>query len=183
MNIVSNSCIGAYLMRDYYKYQYNNPFCWTFILVDDFVTLMNEWDNINFMKYTLEKRGKRLEDGFKTIIDGKVTLLWYHYLFSMKYNKPTTKGINVFSDKIWEYIIEKYEERTKRMLAANEKPIFIFADSYNYKCEGPIEERRKKIEGSTTPYKKFFFDSNDYNYHNDNKGFTKAVYEVIKDKI
>lgn len=183
MNIVSNSCIGAYLMRDYYKYQYNNPFCWSFILVDDFITLMNEWDNIDFMNYTLEKRGKKLEEGFKTVIDSKVTLLWYHYLFSTKYNKPTTKNIDVFSNHIWEYIIEKYEERTKRMLAAKEKPIFIFADSYNYACEGTIEERRKKFESSTTPYQKFFFDSNVYGIHRDNKYFTKIVYEEIKNKI
>lgn len=183
MNLVSNSCVGAYLMRDYYKYQYNNPFCWSFILVDDFVTLMKDWDNINFMNHELKKCGKKLEDGFKTIIDGKITLLWYHYKFSPKFKKPTTKGIDVYYDHIWEYIIKKYEERTRRMLALKEKPIFIFADSYNYDIEGSIESRREKFESVKNDYQKFFFDSDALDIHRSNPKMANAVYEYIKDKI
>lgn len=183
MNLVSNSCVGAYLMRDHYRYQYNNPFCWSFILVDDFVTLMKEWDNIDFMNYTVDKCGKKLEDGFKTVIDGKVTLLWYHYKFSPKFARPTTKGINVFYNRIWEYISEKYEERTRRMLAAKEDPVFIFADSYNYKIEGTIESRWAKFDSADIKYKKFFFDSDALNIKESNPKMANAVYEHIKDRL
>lgn len=35
---------------------------------------------------------------------------------------------NVYYNKIWEYINDKYLERTKRMLNCDEPPMFIFRD-------------------------------------------------------
>ena len=39
MNIISDSCIGAYLYRDCFKIGYNNPFCWSIIGLYSFCKL------------------------------------------------------------------------------------------------------------------------------------------------
>jgi hypothetical protein len=134
MNIVSNSCIGAYLHKQFLKKPFNNPFMWTVVDFDSFVYLIENWKNINFQNYELVKDEKW---NFSIIIDDKVKLQFVHYKFNPNYKTPTLDKLgNILYYKIWEYIVEKYEERISRMLTLTEEPIFcvcnfntIYADS------------------------------------------------------
>ena len=129
MNIISNTCIGSYIQRDCLKQKYSNPFCWNIIKAPEMIKLIKHWDSINFQNYEIVK-DKNWR--FSVIIDGLVKVDFVHYLFSANDDVPRKRGVEIFYNKIWEYIAEKYEERTKRMLELKEDPIFIIGTSYPY---------------------------------------------------
>ena len=52
MNIVCNNCGGADIYK-LNKMEFNNPFIWCAIFADDMITLIKNWDNINFNNYKL----------------------------------------------------------------------------------------------------------------------------------
>lgn len=122
MNIISNSCIGAYLYKQFLKKPFNNPFMWTVVDFDSFIYLIEHWKEINFKDYVLVKDNNW---NFSIIIEGKIKIQFVHYKFNSNYKTPTLDNLgNVLYCKIWEYIIEKYEERIERMKTQNEEPIF-----------------------------------------------------------
>ena len=121
MNIISNTCLGALL---YHKINqtYQNPFCWNVIDYNSFYYLIDNYNKINFNNYELKKDNNW---NFYILIDKKIKIQYVHYRFKKDENKKINRGINVYWNKIWEYIVKKYEERLKRMLLTKEKPIFI----------------------------------------------------------
>lgn len=114
MNIISSNCFAGYLYRDLLHYRYENPFIWTCIHNDDFLFLLEHFDEINFRNYEILKQTNDLYK-FKIRIDNKFEVFYNHHIFSKEYNIPTKIGINVFYNKIWEYIKEKYEYRLTLM--------------------------------------------------------------------
>lgn len=134
MNIISNSCVGAFLTRDYLKEEFSNPFIWSYIDNKSFYNLIKNYDNINWFNYELVKDNNW---NFSIIIDKQIKVDYPHYKFDKNANELTyfdedNQNRNVYSNKIWEYIIEKYEERTRRMLTKNEKPLFLLATCYDF---------------------------------------------------
>ena len=133
MNIISNSCVGAFLTRDYLKEEFSNPFVWSYIDIESFYNLIKNYDNINWFNYELVKDNNW---NFSIIIDKQIKVEYPHYKFDKNAIKPRYNTGNehrdVFSNKIWEYIVEKYEIRTKRMLEKREKPLFLLATCYDY---------------------------------------------------
>ncbi len=134
MNIIANSCVGAFLTRDYLKEEFSNPFVWSYIDNKSFYNLIKNYDNINWFNYELIKDNNW---NFSIIIDKQIKVDYPHYKFDINATKLTyfdedKQNRNVYSNKIWEYIIEKYEERTKRMLNKNEKPLFLLATCYDF---------------------------------------------------
>ena len=133
MNIISNSCIGGFLMRDYLKEKFNNPFIWSYIDNISFFNLIKNYENINWLNFELIKDKNW---NFCILVDNLVKINYPHYHFDPNANKITffdddNQHRNVYYNKIWEYIVEKYKTRTERMLKINVKPIFILASCYD----------------------------------------------------
>lgn len=126
MNIISNSCIYAILCRDHWKCQYGNPFCWNYIDTENMYNLIKNFDNINWFNYELVKDK---DWNFSIIIDNKVKVNYVHYKFNKNEKELTKHGSNLSNNHIWEYIVEEYEKRVKRMLEKKRKTYFY---SWNY---------------------------------------------------
>ena len=88
--------------------------------------LIQNWNNINFKNYELTKD---LKWNFSIIIDNNVKIQFVHYKFNPACKKITVDNSrNIFYYKIWEYIIQKFEERLNRMIEKKEQPIFCICN-------------------------------------------------------
>ena len=123
MNIISNNCVGGFLYN-IKKEKYKNPFIWMRVTGESLKHLILDYDKIDFTNYELTKDNNW---NFSIIVDNYITIHYSHYKFDAKYNKPTKVDNCIRSNKIWAYIIEKYEVRCKEMV---EKPIFVI-DAWN----------------------------------------------------
>jgi esterase/lipase len=130
--IISNSCCGAYLMREHFKMEYNNPFCWNVIDLESYYNLIKNWNKIDFLNYELVKDENW---HFSIIIDNIVKVQYIHYLFDKDVKVLSQKSKDesdiLVWNKMYEYVVEKYEERVNRLLSIKhiEKPFFIIADT------------------------------------------------------
>ena len=140
MNVIANTCIGARFYQ-LNNMEYTNPFMWSIVPADDMINLIKNFDTINFKNYKIEKSdyynrtefyrkqfANELKEPyfiFKVRIDNLVDLHFVHYRFNSKYNNKTTIDVNVFWNKIWEYVEEKYIKRIEKMLNINENPLFV----------------------------------------------------------
>jgi len=126
--LICNSCVGAYIYKLSLNKAFDNPFMWGLIDFNSMYYMIQNFENINFKNYELIKDKNW---SFSIKIDNKITIKYIHYKFEPTANKIIKKDFDVFYNKIWEYIIQKYEERLERMLNIKEKPIFILANWYN----------------------------------------------------
>lgn len=130
MFIVGNDCTGAriYQVKDR---EYDNPFMWCLIPPKSFSFLYHNFKNIDFNSIEIKKYG----DWYKIVIDGKVDVYYPHYRFDKNCKKPIIgkSGIDVYYEKIDEYIVEKYRTRLKRMKG---EPVFVVNDTKTPLVEG-----------------------------------------------
>lgn len=125
LNVITNSCVGARIYQEK-NMIYGNPFMWSIVPPDDFLYLYKNYDRINFGNYELTREG----EDYKIIIDGRVNVYYVHYRYDENSTVPTVRDeIDVYYNKIEDYIKEKYETRLKRMTG---KPVFIVSDREFY---------------------------------------------------
>lgn len=123
LNIISHNCVGARIYQQKNE-KYSNPFMWCVIPPNDFLYLYENFEKINFQNFKLEKD----KEGYKIVIDNSVNVYYPHYKYSSFEKTPVKKakdGIDVYYNKINEYIVEKYRTRLARMCG---KPLFIVTD-------------------------------------------------------
>lgn len=126
MNLISHNCLAGNIYKNHLKEEFNNPFIWTVIDFNSMLYLIQNWNKINFKNYELIKDEQW---NFSIIIDNKVKVQYVHYKFNPNCKTPRLDNVgSIHYYKIWEYIIQKYEERTKRMLEKNENPIFCICN-------------------------------------------------------
>lgn len=128
MNIICNSCVGGFIYKNELKCSFKNPFIWNIIDFNSMLYLIKNYEKINFNNYELIKDKKW---NFSIIIEKNIRIQYIHYKFDAKANKPYTKDIDYYSNKIWEYIVQKFEERKNRMIKEKTKPYFLFANGWN----------------------------------------------------
>lgn len=161
MNLIGNSCLSSFITKEHIKEGYSNPFCWSVIDINSFCYLIENFDKINFWNYELVKDENW---NFYIIIDEKIKVKFIHYKFSKQHSTILRKGLDVFYNKIWTYIVEKYETRLKRMLEKKEEPIFIIGSSYD-KSFGAVDENDiKKLSKLKTNYKIIITSDKDINF-------------------
>ena len=161
MNLIGNTCLSSFIIRDYIKIPYNNPFCWNVIDIDSFCYLIENYNKINFKDYELIKDSNW---NFSLIIDKKIKTQYVHYKFSIEDKIIRKNNLDVYYNKIWLYIIEKYEKRLKIMLEQQEEPIFIIGSSYD-KSFGSVDLNDiKKIINIKTKYKIIITSNIDLNF-------------------
>lgn len=150
MNLVGNTCVASYITRDCLKQPFTNPFVWCIMDFESSYNLVKYWDDLNFEKYDLTKDNNW---NFSIIIDKKIKVQYVHYKFSVKHDKITINNNDVYYNRIWEYIAEKYNKRITTV--KNEPPIFIFATA-NYGLARHIPftlEQQKKLDELNSKYK------------------------------
>lgn len=128
MNIICNNCIGSYLYQINNK-QFTNPFCWCSVWLNDFISLTNNYNIIDFSKpvFELEKYGNY---DYKTVLCrlNDIKIHYIHYINDLGFtDKPNIIGPNVRYSNILEYAKEKWFLRLNR---CTETPIFVY--SFNY---------------------------------------------------
>lgn len=122
MNIITNNCLGGFIYRDILKTEYQNPFIWTGIEIEKFIDFVDNFDKIDFTNVMIEKEGEGLKNNFFTVIDDKYKFRNGHIVFNKNDNVPRIMNdskhldwVNVYYNRPWEYILEKYNKRVKRM--------------------------------------------------------------------
>lgn len=126
INIISHNCIGARIYQ-IKGIEYENPFMWSIVPPEDFWYLYNNYNNIDFKKIRLTK----IKNDYVIIVDEKLKIYYIHYRYDEKCKVPTQRikdGVDVYYNKIEDYILEKYNKRLERMLNNPVKPIFIVSD-------------------------------------------------------
>ena len=126
MNLIGNCCISNHV-AELCGEGHTNPFTWVDLDFESMFHLMNHWDTINWSKIRLEEHQHPYWEGkiYWLIVDNKVTIRYVHYLFDPLAKSPSVVGADVRYHRIWEYIVDKYVERTKRMLALCNNPAFV----------------------------------------------------------
>lgn len=124
MNIIGNSCVGAFISKLCLKESYNNPFCWSKMDFESVYNLIKNYDIIDFTKVEFIKNEKNF---YTACIDDQVNVKYIHYiednsLPSLVFEKSNVKGPNIL-----EYVKDKYFSRLKKM---KDEPIFILAAGY-----------------------------------------------------
>lgn len=128
MLVISNNCAGAAAYKYVLEQQYNNPFIWC---RTDIIALAKEWSSINFRNIKLYNDRDDLLGKWHIDIDNKCSLRFSHHKFdpyatNVHITEPTdTQDAEIRYCKIWEYLVNKYFERLKRM-PMNLYPIFLF---------------------------------------------------------
>lgn len=140
MNIISNTCVGAALQRDCIKQEYANPFCWCTIDFNSMYYLIKNYDKINFDDFNLIKNENWR---FSIVIENKIQINYPHYKLGKTDKTLRRKGEDIFYYKMWEYVVQKYEERKNRMIKNKEKPIFIIATIH--KCQTYNKNQIKEL--------------------------------------
>lgn len=121
MNVICNNCVGARVYQQL-GLQFANPFMWADIPNEEYIYLINHFDEINFENISLIKK-----DFFYLTIDGKVTLRYIHHFQNDSYEKPTVVGgTDLYYKDMGNYIVDCYKKRLKRM---TDPPIFIISET------------------------------------------------------
>ena len=123
MNLVGNSCVSAFIMRDCFKKEFNNPFCWAKIDFDSMYNLISKWDSINFENVEFIK----CDNYYTAIIDKLVKVQYIHYLEDNDRKEITFEKTNVIGPNILDYVKAKYFSRLAKM---KEPPTFLLAAGY-----------------------------------------------------
>jgi len=130
MNIISNDCTGGTIYKELLKDEYKNPFIWSRIFAENFLCLVKNYEKINFNNVDIFKRSKDFEikNDFYLKIDNLFEVNYRHYFYSND-EAVIKKDPNIFYNKIWEFILDKYNLRIKRM---NETPIFFINEREDF---------------------------------------------------
>lgn len=134
MNIISNNCCGGWFYR-FHQQPFNNPFIWMVAPYDTIYNAMMHFFDINWSNITINESKKR-RNTFIITVDRLLELHYVHYIFSPEYPELTIKPHKIYpeydgdilSDHIWEYVVETYIKRTKRMIQSGELPMFLVRD-------------------------------------------------------
>ena len=114
---------------------------WCIVQPDDMAKMIIHFNDINFGKVSIvpshfytSTRYYRTEFKrelsqpffiFKCIVDNLINIHYVHYRWSETYNTPTKVDVNVYSNHIWDYVLNTYIRRVKRMIKEHITPTFI----------------------------------------------------------
>lgn len=129
MNIICNNCVGARLY-EVTKQQFPNPFMWMAIDHNDFIKLVENYDNIDLNNPTFELETYKSND-YKSVLctlNNDIKLHYIHYIQDDSKETPIKElNTNILYKDILTYAKNKWLNRLNR---SKEEPIFLF--SFNY---------------------------------------------------
>lgn len=137
-NIIASDCVGGYLYRDYLKKQYETPFIWTNLICEDYISLINNYDKINFENFQVNiaettRWENQLPQDTKVCyvrVDNCFNLYYTHHLYGNHDNiyLSTDDDNRYIYKNIVEFVAKRYAKQAKRMVTNNKPPLFILLD-------------------------------------------------------
>lgn len=147
MNIIANDCVTGYIYKNHLKCQNQNPFIWSSIDLDNFCTLIENYNKINFHNIKCDlvlnnsgicKQGSLTP---KIVIDNLIEVNYFHYVYDASYVSPSKIGPYTMYNDIIAYTVNAYKQRLDRM---TEEPMFVWDVTkilwYNKEKESPFEK-------------------------------------------
>ena len=122
MNIISNNCAGAAIYKYVLNTEYQNPFIWCFT---DLKALVAKFDSINWTSVKIYNEMPNLLGRWHLCIDNMVDMNFVHAYWDPSHETPYIDQWNVRYNRIWQYLMDKYVKRVKRMLDHKESPIYV----------------------------------------------------------
>lgn len=123
MNIISNNCLGGHLYQQLNE-PFSNPFIWTAIAPEDMVVLINQFNTIDFGKFSIElcKRGQPC-----IVLGNQIHIKYIHYIPSNAVSTLTRSGHDMLApfQLLYTHTIDTYRRRLNRMITKKEAPMFI----------------------------------------------------------
>lgn len=124
-NLIGNCCVDSFIYQQR-GLKFNNPFMWSAIWADDFIKLIERFDNINFKEPELEKYIlNEKEQCYTIILDKDIKINYTHYKQGSQNDNHRIVGPDLYDWKAYEYTYNTFLERTDRMLNDNIKPCFL----------------------------------------------------------
>ncbi len=130
--VISSNCISGFWYRDVVKKEYEIPFIWSIVRLSDMLTLIREFDTINFENSVavMSKGELKRNDGdewVKVIVDGKINVYFVHFKEDKELDKEVKVGINVFSPDVLAYTEQAWKRRSSR-IPYGKKRVWVFWD-------------------------------------------------------
>ena len=123
MNVISTNCAGSYIMTSGTE-PLGNPFSWAFTPYKSIKALLEHFYDINFANIQLTESAK-WKATYTLTIDDMVDIYYIHYHFNPYRKIPYKENNDISMCNVWEYIIDKYLLRTKRMIENGVQPVFL----------------------------------------------------------
>ena len=182
--IISTNCIAGFIYRDHIKKEYEHPFIWSVIKLSDFIKLIENFNDIDFINSKammsvgeLSNKNGNVYPKIETYTKDNNTISTYfiHYkqINDKKIDKPIQRGINTICNDVLKYTQEKWDERTNRMIknnTKNKKRIFIewqdnLSTNINVNEFIQLAKKRQNIKNETFV---LFYNPNDINVNKQN---------------
>lgn len=144
-NIISNNCTGARIMRRI-GIENANPFCWTVIDFDAIKTVLNTYNDIDWLnfRYTTKQTKKQVFHGI--VVDGKFTIWFPHVKQDNNHELPHIEDIDVHIKDVKTYLSQTYKRRVSRMLNTNLVPSFVINEKSDFQDIVPSLTRSQMLE-------------------------------------
>lgn len=160
-HIISNNCLAGFIYRDL-ELRNQHPFIWSTLLHNDYVTLMDEYDKIDFNNFNVVPTmlQDQIKNGsFTVLIDNnKLKVSYVHYHQDNECKEIVSQGNDLYYNKMQSYVDELYKRRVNRMLENGLKqPIFLLVKNNYYSIDEFYD-----IAYKPTKYKKIVLLPYDY---------------------
>ena len=156
INIISNTCLGAYLMRDCFKEEFSNPFIWNIIDFKSFRRIIENYDRLA-NKNNIVLSTKKEENNYPTVSIKNlgIDIQYVHYKdIKCKNELENSNANNIFLENCAEYALKKFQTRIKRI---DKNPIFVIQIQPNHEISGNVKEFIKEFSNLKTKYKVIVF--------------------------
>jgi len=130
MNVISNRCLGALLLKRLGK-PFVNPFIWSACSYDSIIYTMEHYDEIDWYNYEISK--STITKGTCVItVENQIELHYMHHIFDQYAKNPIIEKDDTWHGevryyKIWEIVNDNYLRRVERIRNA-EDPVFLICD-------------------------------------------------------
>jgi len=152
INLITNNCLGAFTYQKL-NIEYNNPFIWSVVTIDDMVKLLNNYNTLNWFNIRCEKTTEMIKgwnNSYNILVDNCFRIYYIHYKYNPKCLTLTkhTNSVNKEYLHMDEYVTNTYLRRVKRMLNSNIPPMVYVQQSGN---EGWTERNLEALLSKYSP--------------------------------
>lgn len=124
--IISTNCIAGFIYRDHLKKEYEHPFIWSIIKLSDFITLIKNFNTIDFSNstatYAIDEIINRDGNKFPKIVtnvnnDTTISTYFIHYIQvnNPSVTRPRQHGIRTITNNVLQYTQETWDKRITRL--------------------------------------------------------------------